>query len=106
MKTRIIKILFISLLFSAKIFPAAEIEEEQDLQLTNAILAGESLEKIRRLVEENANVNETSERDNPALLIATSMHRKDIVKFLLEKNASVNQSNPKGHLELLLYDPR
>ncbi len=101
MKSRITKVLFISLLFSAKIFPAAEMDEAEYPPLIIAIFENKALEKIKLLVENNANVNEKCILcDISALIAATKKDRPDLVKFLLEKNANVNEKDSKDHSAL------
>ena len=98
MKTRITKILFISLLFSAKIFSAAAIEEERPL--TDAIRDNKSLEEIGSLVENNASVDEKSRNGHSALMIAAVENKLDVLRFLLEKGARVNEKTSDGHSAL------
>ncbi len=102
MKTRIIKILFILLLFSAKIFLAAEMEEEQDPPLMDAIGTNKSFEKIKSLVEKNANVDECKANGFSALMLATGKDRRDVVEFLVDHKANVNKTNNCGHSALCL----
>ncbi len=51
MKSRITKLLFISLFFSAKMSPAAEMKEEENLPIGTAICENKTLEEIRSLVK-------------------------------------------------------
>ena len=98
MKTRIIKILFISLLFSAKIAPAAEMEERQNTPLINAIQQNKSLKDIKSLVESKANVNaKTGSGNITPLMYASACKRLDVVNFLLEEDANVNDTTNCGH---------
>ncbi len=92
------KVLFISLLFSAKIFLAAEMEVPQSLSIMAAIYENKTLEEIKSLVENKANVDEKREQDGySALMYATQKDRLDLVKFLLENNAKVNATDQEGH---------
>ena len=102
MKSRITKVLFISLLFSAKISPAAEMEEERDLPITAALYANKTLEKIRSLVEKNASVDEKNRHGDSVLILATHENRVDVVRFLLENKANVNGKTRDGCSALCL----
>ncbi len=91
------KVLFISLLFSAKIFLAAEMEVPS-LSIIPAICENKTLEEIKLLVESKANVDEEREQDGySALMLATQKNRPDLVKFLLEQKAKVNATDQEGH---------
>ena len=88
MKTRITIILFISLLFSAKISPAAEME---DSPLIRAIKSNESTEHIQSLIKEKANVNEKCPHGNTILMLVSQAGRADLVQLLIDENADVNE---------------
>lgn len=97
MKTRIIKILFISLLFSTKIFLAAEMEEAQDPPLMDAIHAEESLKKIRSLIDNNgADVSGRDRHNQTPLMVAACNEQLDVVNYLLEQNANPHEETLDG----------
>jgi len=100
MKSRIIKILFISLLFSTKISPAAEMKKlVEDIPLIRAIKQNASLEYIKSLAKGKANVNEKDEAQCNAtpLMYASEYERPDVVDFLLKQNANVDDVTDCGH---------
>ena len=97
MKIRIVTVLFIPLLFSAKISPAAAMEEAQDLPMLSAIHENKPLEHVKSLIENNADVNEKNKEGYTALMLATEKNKLNIVSLLLEKNADVNERIPGGH---------
>ncbi len=104
MKSKVIKVLFLSLLFSAKIAPASEMEEVEATPLIKAILQNKPLEYIKSLVKNNADVNEKDKKDYSALMYASKNKRIDIINFLLEENADANNISNDGHTVLCFSD--
>ncbi len=100
MKSRITKVLFISLLFSAKIFPATEMDEAEHPPLIVAIFENKTVEEIKSLVKNNASVSEKCIHGFSALMAAAEDGRLDVVRFLLEKNVNVNEKTTDGYSAL------
>jgi len=96
----ITKMLFISLLFSAKIFLAAEMEEEMNLPVMAAIHENKSLAEIRSLIKSKASVHEKCEQGFSALMLAAKNSRSKVVRLLLENDADANATNQNGHSAL------
>ncbi len=78
MKSGITKMLFISLIFSAKISSAAEMKKAEEIPLITAICTKKTLEEIKFLIENDANVNEKSDQGYSALTLASDMGRLDV----------------------------
>ncbi len=94
MKAKIVTILFILLFFPAKILPAAAIEKESNTPVIDAIKKSESLEKIKSLVLNGANVEEKDEWSQTASMWANHCKRQDVVDFLQAKIMQKRPSTP------------
>lgn len=100
MKSRITKVLFILLLFSAKISPAAEEAKmyiDFGLLVHLAIHNGKKLREIESLLVNNGNVNAQCPCGKSPLMLAAINGRKDVFALLLKYNANPWLRDPNGY---------
>ncbi len=92
MKSKMKKVLFISLLFAAKISLAAEMNNAEG-PLIRAIAEGKPFDEIKSLVENKADVNKKDDAGWPALLWAIGAERHDygLSEFLINAGANVGE---------------
>lgn len=85
--------------------PEREPTEEEVAQslppLMHAAWKG-SVDEVRRLIKEGANVNDTSEMGFTALMVAASLGRLDVIKVLLDAGADPNAVAGMSHPRIIL----
>ncbi len=103
LRTRIMTLLAVLLIASAA-FAQEEAEETaeptQDEKLIEAIQDGGTRD-VRRLLQDGANANATTEMGMPALAYATFHGNEDIAKALIEAGADVNGKDKIGVTALM-----
>ena len=95
MKSMTTKVLFISLLFSAKIFLAAEMEEPQHLLIMTGLRENKNREYFESLLKNGTNPREKDENGVSALITAINNGRSDVVELLLNAITNLNETDQK-----------